>query len=228
MKRIYTTTSVAEESNGFAVLLDAATLRTPARRPVRLPTRPLAEAIAAEWAAQGEVIDRAALPLTSLACIALDLAADKAEEMREELAEYGSTDQLCYRDPALKGKDAALADPLLDWAHTTFAAKLRVTDGIVPVEQPAESLEALRRALLPLSIWELAAVSLSAGILRSLVASLALLHRRIDAEEAFRLAGLEETQQAEQWGMDPVQEARLAVWQRDLAAVAQWLELLRM
>ena len=51
---------------------------TPARRALAAPVRPLAEALAAEWEAQREVIDPAKMPLTRLANTIIDGVADAA------------------------------------------------------------------------------------------------------------------------------------------------------
>ena len=62
--------------------------RTPAKRPLILPTRALAELVAEEWAGQGETIDPAAMPLTRLANSAIDGVAAAIEATRAEIAGY--------------------------------------------------------------------------------------------------------------------------------------------
>lgn len=50
-KRFYNVvkTRQADDGNGWTVMLDYRTLKTPSKRPLKLPTLPLAKAIAAEW-----------------------------------------------------------------------------------------------------------------------------------------------------------------------------------
>ena len=50
-KRFYkkVTAREAEDGNGWTVMLDYSTLKTPSKRPLKLPTLALAKAIAAEW-----------------------------------------------------------------------------------------------------------------------------------------------------------------------------------
>lgn len=43
------TTRMADDGNGWTVMLDYRTLKTPSKRPMKLPTLGLAKAIAAEW-----------------------------------------------------------------------------------------------------------------------------------------------------------------------------------
>ena len=75
MKRFYKETAVDLGDGGHRVLLDGKPMRTPAKAVLVVPTRPLAEAIAAEWAAVPEKaeINAALLPLTRLAATGIVL-----------------------------------------------------------------------------------------------------------------------------------------------------------
>lgn len=50
-KRFYekVSTREADDGNGWTVMLDYRTLKTPSKRPLKLPTLGLAKAIGAEW-----------------------------------------------------------------------------------------------------------------------------------------------------------------------------------
>ena len=72
-KRFYQKVDVREEAGGgFAVLLDGRPVRTPKKLHLQVPTRALAEAIAAEWSAQTERIDPATMPLSKIAITTID------------------------------------------------------------------------------------------------------------------------------------------------------------
>lgn len=72
-KRFYKEVSIAvAEGDTHSVLLDGRTVRTPAKQPLAVPTRKLADMLAAEWEAQTEVIDPARMPITRLVNTALD------------------------------------------------------------------------------------------------------------------------------------------------------------
>ena len=72
-KRFYKDVSVAEGEGGEHVIaLDGRPVRTPAKNPLSAPTLALAELIRAEWAAQGEFIDPATMPVTKLVNTAID------------------------------------------------------------------------------------------------------------------------------------------------------------
>ena len=70
--RFYKDATAGEGEDGFPVLLDGRGVRTPARKPLAAPVKPLAQAIAAEWSAQEKVVDPAVMPLTRLANSIID------------------------------------------------------------------------------------------------------------------------------------------------------------
>ena len=57
MKRFYREVAVEESGGGWRITLDGRAIKTAVGAPQIVPTRPLAEALAAEWAAQGDEID---------------------------------------------------------------------------------------------------------------------------------------------------------------------------
>ena len=65
-KRFYTDAAVAEGAGVFRITLDGRGMRTPGKRELAVPRRDLAEAIAAEWQAQGDHIDPLTMPMTRL------------------------------------------------------------------------------------------------------------------------------------------------------------------
>lgn len=204
-KRFYKTAGVGESDAGFTVELDGRAVKTPKRRLLAVPSRPLAEALAAEWAAQGDTLDPSRMPLTQLASTAIDGVADTVEAALDTLADYARADLLCYRaayPQSLAAAQAATWQPLLDWAEAAFGARLRVTVGVVAVEQPEDSVAAIRAAFARHDVWRLTAAHALAGAFGSVVLALAVLEGRIAAEEAYAASRLDETHQAQVWGED--------------------------
>lgn len=229
MERFYKSAGVTETADGFGVALDGKPLRTPAKRPLTVPTQALAEAIAEEMLAQGETVDPKRLPLTRLASIALDLVAPRREAVVAEVAKYAGTDLVCYRaeqSPELAERQHAAWQPLIDWATLRFDAPLTVTASILPVAQPAESLKALEAAVSAYETHRLAALHLATAACGSLVVALALIEGRIDAEAAFASAELDESYQIERWGTDAEQAKRRAGLKEDIALAARFVSLL--
>ena len=230
MKRFYRDVTVTSAADGFGVALDGKELRSPAKRALTLPTRALAEALAAEWAGQGEEIRPDTMKLMALISTARDLVASKPAEIADEAARYAATDLLCYRaehPQNLVRRENLLWQPLIDWAANRFDAPLLVTAGIVPIEQPASSLKALRLVLDGLDPFTLAAIADLTASCGSLILALALWDGRLDAAGAFEAAVLDENFQNESWGEDAEAMVRRHGLEADIQAGARFLGLLR-
>ncbi len=225
LKRFFKAASVGEVEGGFALLLDGRRARTPAKKLLILPTRALAELIAAEWAGQGETIDPAAMPLTRLANSALDGVAAVMTATRAEIAGYAESDLLCYRPTApeaLVAAEAAAFDPVLDWAGEALGAKFLVAEGVVHVRQPEPALAAVRAALEAFeSPFALAALHVMTSLTGSVLLALAVARGSLSAEEAWRIAHVGEDFQIAKWGEDEEATARRAARWRDFEAAAR-------
>jgi len=225
MTRFYTAAESTEVDDGYAVTLDGRTVKTPKRRaPLVVPVAPLAEAVAAEWAAQDETVDPDTMPLTALASTALDLH-EHRQDLVAAIARHGETDPVCYWVPepgTLRERQQTYWQPLLDWVALSYDARLNVTSGILPIDQPSDATKALGDAVAGLDDFRLAALSSAVAATTSLVVGLALLDRRIDADTAFETAELEATFQIEQWGKDAETEDRRTRIHGDLHAVERF------
>ena len=233
-KRFYKEVAVGEAGEGgkagWRVLLDGRAVLTPMRQPMTLPSSALAEGVAAEWQAQEREIDAVSMPLTALACTALDRAGPQRSELESQLAAYGGNDLVCYwaeHPEPLVARQRSLWQPLLDWCRMRYDAELEVCQGILHREQPERSRAALAGAVAALDPFRLAALSSAVGVSGSLVIGLALIEERLDAEGAFDAAELDASYQIELWGEDSDASARRAAVRRDLEAVSQFLHLLK-
>jgi len=230
MKRVYREVRVAPAGAGWSILLDARTLQTPARAPLLLPRRRLAEAVAAEWDAQTDKVVPATMPLMRLAATAIDRAVAQRRQVIDEVVGYAETDLVCYRadrPPELVARQSALWQPLVDWVTLRFDAPLLVTTGVVPKAQPAAAIAAIRAAVESLDPFWLMALHSATTAGGSVAIGLALAEQRLDAEGAWQASQLDETFQIEQWGEDPEAAARRAALKRDIQATARFMALLR-
>src|SRR5215471_13194584 len=124
-RRFYKQAGVEEAEGGFRVVLDTRPVRTPARRFLVAPSCALAQALAAEWDAQGETIDPAAMPLARLANSIIDGVATASAPVAAEIEKYLGSDLLFYRaegPPGLVDRQARQWDPVLAWAHEALGA----------------------------------------------------------------------------------------------------------
>ncbi len=234
IKRFYKEAKAVELAEpapgGHGVALDGRPIRTPAKAAVLLPNRALAAAVAEEWAAQGEQVVPASMPLTSLVCTAIDVVAARHDEVAAELAGYGETDLICYRasEPReLVARQTESWQPLADWAAQELGAPLAVTSGLRPVAQREKTLAALQRAVASHGAFELTALASAVQAAGSLVIGLALSRGRLSAEAAFEADELDATYQMELWGEDEEALQRRAAIRADLVAAARLFELLR-
>ncbi|MGO8953028.1 MAG: ATP12 family chaperone protein [Rhodomicrobium sp.] len=205
-KRFYRSATVAErDSGGFAVQLDGRPVKTPAGKPLTLPTRALAGATAEEWNAQGETIVPANLPLTKLANTAIDGVADRRTEAANDIMNYAATDLLCYRasfPTELVAAQARAWDPILSWVSAKYQAPFITSSGIAHVSQPASSLEAVRSAIASLGAFRLAAFHVMTTLTGSALIALAHTGGALDADAAWAAAETDEDWQAAKWGED--------------------------
>jgi chaperone required for assembly of F1-ATPase len=221
-QRFYTNAGVAESPGGFAITLDDKPVRTPSGRPLAAPTRQIADAIAAEWNAQQEIIDPLTMPLTRLANSVVDAVVDRVEAVTEDVAKYLGSDLLFYRaghPEALVAREAAHWDPVLFWAADALGAHFMLGEGIVHVRQPDQAIAAARAAL-PTDPWSVAAVHVVTTLTGSALLALALVRGVLDQDQVWAAAHVDEDWNIERWGVDEEVAARRAARLVDFRAAA--------
>lgn len=208
----------------WQVFLDGKPIKTPRRSLLQLPTRQTAEAVAAEWRGQGEMLKPREMPLTTVGCTTVDLVRPETAECVDRMLPYLTMDTVCFEDDneILAARQEAEWGPLRGWFGSRFGVQLGVAraaecallgpphpDGLQ--DRVAEALHMERDA------WELCALEIATSTAKSLVVATALMDREdVDAERAHKLALLEEFYQIERWGLvegeHDVQHAEALVW----------------
>jgi chaperone required for assembly of F1-ATPase len=228
-KRFYTSAGVAETPEGLTITLDDKAVRTPSGKALTAPVRAIADAIAAEWDAQKEIIDPTSMPLTRLANSVIDGVVDRADAVADDIAKYFGSDLLFYRaghPEALIAREAAAWDPVLFWAADKFGAHFILAEGIVPVRQPDPAIAAARAAL-PADPWPVAALHVVTTLTGSALLALALLHGLLDPDQVWAAAHVDEDWNIEHWGEDAEAAAQRAARLVDFRAAAYVLEALK-
>ena len=229
-KRFYKAASAAPLEGGFTVLLDGRPVKTPAKSSLIVPTLKLAEAMAAEWDAQGERIDPRTMWLTKLANTVIDRVSPRRDAVVDELAAFSGTDLICYmadHPVGLAQRQAAHWAPLVVWAEEVLGASLRVTPGLMHVPQDDAALAALRAAIEEASDFELAGLHNAVTLTGSTVIGLALMRGRLTVQQAFDAAHVDEAWQAYLSGEDEDEALRLATRLEELEDTAKFLALTR-
>lgn len=213
VRRFYEAVSVARVEGGFGVTLDSRTLRTPGGTVLVLPTKALAEMIAAEWDAQGEHLERADMHATRLANTTVDAVAGAREASAQAVAQYAASDLVCYfaeSPQSLVDRQSARWGPMLERAEQELALSFVRVTGIVHRDQPQETLARVRTLALDLDDFRLAGLAFGTPLFGSAVLALALMRGWLDGVQALELSRLDEAYQEEKWGVDEEAAERTA------------------
>lgn len=230
-KRFYERAASEFREGAHQLLLDGRPARTPARKPLAVPTTGLAEALAAEWNGQGEFIDPASMLVTRLANTAIDGVAAEIEAVRSDLARYAGSDLVCYRAGEPDGLVAAQAeawDPVLAWARDALGARFVMSVGVTYVQQPEPALDRVRAALAgETSPFRLAPLHVMTTLTGSVLLALMLRAGATDVEAAWRAAHADELHQERLWGEDYEAAVRREARRAEFETAARFLALAR-
>lgn len=227
-RRFWKQAAARETGEGWTVALDGRPLRTPGKFELIVPTRAMAEAVAAEWDAQDEVIDPLSMPVTRAANSAIEKVTPQFDAVAQMVSDYGDSDLLSYRAASpeeLVARQAAAWDPLLDWAAETYGARLRTATGVMYVPQDKAALAALDAEVRLMSPFELTAFSDLVALSGSLVIGLAAARDHGDPGALFDISRVDETYQQELWGADEEAAEAAARKRADFIAAKQFFDL---
>jgi chaperone required for assembly of F1-ATPase len=224
-KRFYKEAGVEERDGLFHLTLDGRPAKTPGRQTLAVPSRDLAEAMAEEWAGQGQEIDPSTMPVTRIVNSAIDGVAPRKAEVVDDLVRYAGSDLVYYRagepERLAKSQDAAWS-PVLDWARDAHGARFTLAEGVMHVAQPDEAVAAIRRAIEQIgSPFALAALHVMTTLTGSVLIALAHAMGRIDAREAWDAAHVDERFQESVWGEDHEAMIRRRNREADFAAASR-------
>ena len=230
VRRFYEKVDCAPASGGTAVRLDGRTPRSPAGRPLVLPTAELAALIAVEWEAQGETILLPAMAATRLAWTTLDRIPRHRDEVVAEIAKFAASDLLCYfaDGPAeLVDRQNRHWGPVIQWAKTTLGLDFHRVSGLMHQSQPPSTVEAVRALAAAEDDFGLAGLAFATALFGSAILALALRRGELSAEAAFELSRLDEIFQEERWGVDAEAAARSDAMASDAVTAERWFRALR-
>ena len=228
-RRFYDAVSIAECEGGFGLLLDGRAVSTPARRALVAPKREWAQALAAEWEAQRDVIDPAKMPLTRLANSIIDGVADAPVAVAAEVEKYLATDLVLYRaagPDGLVARQSAAWDPVLAWAREALGARFVLGQGAVFVTQPPEALAAACAAIPreARDLWQLGALHVVTTLTGSALIALALAAGALSVDAAWTAAHVDEDWNMDYWGRDALALQRRAFRFAEMQAAALVLQ----
>ena len=206
-KRFYGSVTVESLGDGWAVFLDGMQLRTPGKLKLALPTKPLADRVAAEWDAQIDRIDPSVMPVTRLVNVAAEQTPPRRQDLVDEAVRYAQTDLVCYRADQpriLKERQAAAWDKWRDWAAGQ-GVDLNVAFSVAAIPQPEASCLAVRTYAQSLDDLPLTLFVHLIAVYGSVVLALAVMKHALSPAEGFDLSRVDYTYQRELWGDDEEQ-----------------------
>ncbi|GMN42653.1 hypothetical protein TIFTF001_011871 [Ficus carica] len=203
------TTREADDGNGWTVMLDYRTLKTPSKRPLKVRSSALAKAIAAEWEyQQTDGIRPFTMPLMRLACTALERVPLTRPKIIENLMRKFNQDLVFCRAPEdnvltsdVHAKQVEKIDPVLDWLESEFGFKPVVYSSFFSGKQEDGLVKAIEDLLKKTDDCELAAIDAIAAAAHSLVIAVGMFRGKLQIEEAIELIRLEEDLQVDKWGL---------------------------
>jgi len=236
MKRFYKRVSTSADYDGFfAVQLDTKPVMTPVKNILKAPTEELADAIAAEWAAQTDEIIPAAMPLTQIMTTALDRIMQEREVVEQATLKYLDTDLLCYRTahpPELAGRQQEMWGLWLDWFEKEYDVKLETTTELKALAQPEETHQKITESVQSMDDLHFNILQLVTSLSGSIVLGLAFVRGAIDPDQLFETLYVDENYKADIYnehlhGKAPHEEDKQKAVMRELLAAREFLNLLR-
>ena len=230
-KRFYKDVAVAPVDGGFVVTLDGRQVKTPGLKiPVIVPVAPIATAMAAEWAAQGEFINPGTMPTVRLINSGVESGETVIPAFRQEIIKFAGGDLLLYRAETpekLVSEQERHWDAALVRLARHFGVSFQPTFAIQHQPQPQATLDRLAAALDSEPLITLTAMVSMTGLTGSGLLVLAFWHKLLDADAVWAAAHVDEDYQISQWGEDEEAVARRAMRRVEFDTAVAVLEAMR-
>ena len=147
------------------------------------------------------------------------------KDVIDRLVVFSQTDMLLFwgHEKGLIERQEKVWGPILKWVNEEVNVNFVKTQNLDVPENKASG-EKLRDYLNSFSDKELAAFYVAALNMKSVLLAIALVKKRINADEAFQAAYLDELWQAESWGVEEEAEKRRGELTKVLHEVADFLK----
>lgn len=229
-KRFYKDVAAGPVDGGFVVTLDGRAVRTPGRKLTVIVPAPIATAMAAEWAAQGEFINPATMPTVRLINSAIESGEAMIPAFREEVVKFASSDLMLYR---AESPQELVSEQELEWDKALtavarhFGVSFQPTMGIIHQSQPKATLDRLAEALVGENLFTLTALVSITGLTGSGLLAMGLWHQLFSPDQVWKAAHVDEDYQIGQWGEDEEAAERRAKRRVEFDTAVAVLDALR-
>ncbi|XP_015438665.1 PREDICTED: ATP synthase mitochondrial F1 complex assembly factor 2 [Dufourea novaeangliae] len=204
VKRFYRKTNILSSGRKFEITLDQRKLKTPQGKIFEVDSKPLALAVAAEWDAQKEIIDKSSMHLTALCNTVIDNPHNhKKLDMVNYIVNCLEMDTLLFHSnecDELYKLQSEKWDPLIQWFCDNYAVDIVKTKSIEAPTVSIETKSVMLRHLMSFNYSAVHGFMYGVDAIKSVILTLAAAERVIGVEEAVRLSRLEEDFQTSHWG----------------------------
>ncbi|XP_012227833.1 ATP synthase mitochondrial F1 complex assembly factor 2 isoform X2 [Linepithema humile] len=204
VKRFYRKTNILLSGDKFEIVLDQRKLKTPKGRIFEVNSKPLALAVAAEWDAQKEIIDRGSMHLTSLCNTVLDNPNNYTKiDLVNHIVNCLEMDTILFYSSEvdeLYQLQVEKWEPIVCWFCKHYNVDIARTQSIEAPTVSMETKAALTRHLLSHNFSSIYGLVYAVDGLKSVILTLATTARVINISEAVNLSRLEEEYQISHWG----------------------------
>ncbi|KAI4502898.1 hypothetical protein M0802_001942 [Mischocyttarus mexicanus] len=176
VKRFYRNTNILSSNDKFEITLDQRKLKTPRGKIFEVNNKALALAVAAEWEAQKDIIEKENMHLTALCNTVLD---NPNNQTKSDIVNYITNcleiDTILFHSSEIDDLyklQVEKWDPLVQWFCDHYKVNIVKTQSFL----------------------------YAVNALKSVILTLAVIERVINVEEAVELSRLEEKYQISHWG----------------------------
>jgi len=210
------TTDIRAADGIYTVLVNEEPLRTPKGHPVRVLSWDLANAMADDLMAEGE-IDLQRLTMYSLYATQCDFIEDRIDTTIGAILQHLPSDFELHPDPdpALAAKQLAAWAPLLAFLRN-IGPELPIARPLQEIDLPWEFVEALRTQLMAMNPAQLTVVLQTVTNLGSVVLGVLLAQQDLEVDQAVSALTVTATHLTADTGHEPEQPERFAAERRQM------------
>lgn len=204
-KRFYKSVNILCNDDGYyEVALDSKKLKTTVGNPLKINNQALTLAVAAEWDAQKDKIQKDTMYLTALCSFMIDNPNNitKSEIVQNILNTLDTDTVLFYAESEIElyQIQQELWEPIIHWFNNEFDVHVKPTTGIHIELTNADLKQKVQRYLNSFEFTAVYGFLCVVDTLKSFILATACIKRFITVENAVSLSRLEEDYQSNKWG----------------------------
>uniref|UniRef100_A0A6B2LA99 Uncharacterized protein n=1 Tax=Arcella intermedia TaxID=1963864 RepID=A0A6B2LA99_9EUKA len=205
LKRWYDQVNVEEifENNKWAVTLDDRLIVTRNEKPLFVPTKQMALAVASEWEDIDGLVPLAVLPLTSLLARSHDDMPKFRNYYQDEILDFLQNDHVCFRDEDVQRdyeKQLEVHQPIVECFTKQTGLELGISHGCSSQDHPKKTIDTIHLFLKTLDDFTFHLFHSTIHATKSVATAVALWANAITIEHAISAVSLEEDLNANEHG----------------------------